>query len=88
MIGAACNSCILLANLHAVVNFVHANNCSFYIIDFFLKLRVTVVQNELRPKEKNVLKSLKKLSFCSCSYTFQRVTDYLLQHHQKLFEHL
>jgi hypothetical protein len=54
MIGAACNSRIPLANLHAVLNFVHANNCSYILIKFeiCLKLIVTVVQNELRLTEK------------------------------------
>ncbi len=32
MIGAACNSRIPQANLHAVLNFLHAKNCSHYII--------------------------------------------------------
>jgi hypothetical protein len=32
MIGAACNSRIRLANLNAELNFVNANNCSYYII--------------------------------------------------------
>ncbi len=32
MIGAACNSRIPQANMHAVLNFVHAKKCCQYII--------------------------------------------------------
>ena len=81
MIGAACNSRIPQANLHAVLNFVHAKNCSHYFIHiwkFYYLLDSTLVQNEQR--------LIKKAVFFAFVNKFQRVTDYLLQHLQKVFE--
>jgi hypothetical protein len=53
--------------------------------EIFLKFIVTVVQNELRLTEKMSL-SHKKSNLFAFVHSFQRVTDYLLQHLQKLFE--
>jgi hypothetical protein len=57
MIGAACNSGIPLANLHAVLNFVHAIIAAFILFKFeiLLKLIVNLVQNVLKLTEKKVL---------------------------------
>jgi hypothetical protein len=52
MIGAACNSRIPQANLHAVLNFIQAKNCSlFFQIGKFCWLIGAVVQNEQRITE-------------------------------------
>jgi len=58
MIGAACNSRIPQANLHAVLNFARAKNCSQYTIH----IEGTVAQNEQR-LTKNFLLSLKRVVF-------------------------
>ncbi len=57
MIGAACNSRIPLANLHAGLNFVHAIIAAFILFKFeiLLKFIVNVVQHELKLTEKKVL---------------------------------
>jgi hypothetical protein len=87
MIGAACNYRIPQANLHAVLNFVYAKNCSHYFIQIlkFCLLKGTVVHNEQRITEK-IVKVIKKESVFAFVNKFQRVTDYLLQQLQKLFE--
>jgi hypothetical protein len=53
--------------------------------EIIVKLIVTVLPNELRPKEKMSYINLKSNLFAFVP-AFQRVTDYLLQQPQKLFE--
>jgi hypothetical protein len=64
MIGAACNSRILQANLHAALKFVLCTQRIPAIILFIFESFVgAVVQNEVRLTEKVLFLSLKKVIF-------------------------